>query len=81
MNLIICPVILSDSIIWSVYIIMEFKKMLKKIILCIILIVLGLSLTSCQTIQGVGGDIQWTAKKCAGVLDGGKKAEAEEERY
>jgi predicted small secreted protein len=53
--------------------------MVKKIILCIILIILGLSLISCQTMQGVGGDIQWTAQKCAGILEGGKKAETEKQ--
>ncbi|MGA1979571.1 MAG: hypothetical protein ABSG99_03265 [Sedimentisphaerales bacterium] len=52
--------------------------MVKKIILCIILIILGLSLISCQTIQGVGGDIKWTGQKGAEIL-GGKKTE--EERY
>jgi predicted small secreted protein len=57
---------------------MEFKKMAKKIILCIILTILGFSLTSCQTIQGVGGDIQWTAQKSA-ELFGGKEAKEEEE--
>jgi len=54
--------------------------MAKKIILYVILIILSLSLISCQTIQGVGGDIQWTAQKSAELL-GGKKARAEEERY
>lgn len=54
--------------------------MVKKIILCIILIILGFSLISCQTIQGVGGDIQWTAQKSA-ELCGGKKARAEEDGY
>lgn len=56
--------------------------MAKKIILYVILIVLGIWLTSCQTIQGVGGDIQWTAQKSAEVLDGDKsKAKEEEDRY
>jgi predicted small secreted protein len=58
---------------------MEFKKMAKKIILCIILIILGLSLTGCQTIEGIGGDIKWTGQKGAEIL-GGKKVE-NEERY
>ena len=60
---------------------MEFKKMAKKIILYVILIVLSISLMSCQTIQGVGGDIQWTGEKGAELLEGGKKEKAEEERY
>jgi predicted small secreted protein len=57
---------------------MEFKKMAKKIILYVILVILGISLTSCQTMQGVGGDIQWTARKTAEAL-GGKEAKVEEE--
>jgi predicted small secreted protein len=63
---------------------MEFKNMAKKIILYVILIILGISLTGCQTVQGVGGDIQWTAQKSAEVLDGDKskaKEEEEEDRY
>ncbi len=69
--------------------------MAKKVILYVILIILSISLTSCQTIQGVGGDIQWTAKKSADAWGGektkagdeeaetreGKKAEVEEDRY
>ncbi len=55
--------------------------MLKKIILFIVLIIAGISLTGCQTFQGLGGDIQWTAQKCAEMLEGGNKAEAEEEEY
>jgi predicted small secreted protein len=58
---------------------MEYKKMAKKIILCIILVIMVFSLTGCQTLQGVGGDIQWTARKCAGVLEGAEKPEAETE--
>ena len=54
--------------------------MAKKIIVCIILIILRISLTGCQTIQGIGGDIQWTGQKGAELL-GGKKARAEEDRY
>jgi predicted small secreted protein len=65
---------------------MEFKKMVKKIILCVILIVLCISLTGCQTVQGVGGDIQWTGKKSAELIGGKKEKaraeeEAEEDRY
>jgi predicted small secreted protein len=57
---------------------MEFKKMVKKIILCVILIILSFSLVSCQTIEGLGGDIKWTAQKGAEIL-GGKRVE--EGRY
>lgn len=52
--------------------------MVKKVILYVILIVLGISLASCQTIQGVGSDIQWTAKKSADALGVETKAEGEE---
>jgi predicted small secreted protein len=57
---------------------MEFKKMTKKIILYIILIILSFSLIGCQTIEGLGGDIRWTAQKGAEIL-GGKRVE--EGRY
>jgi predicted small secreted protein len=57
---------------------MELNNMVKKIILYIILIILGLSLVSCQTIEGLGGDIKWTAQKGAEIL-GGKRVE--EGRY
>jgi predicted small secreted protein len=60
---------------------MEFKKMAKKIILYVILIILSISLTSCQTIQGVGGDIQWTGKKSAELIGGKKEKAGEEDRY
>jgi len=41
--------------------------MAKKIILYVILIVLSFSLISCQTVQGIGGDIKWTGEKGAEV--------------
>jgi predicted small secreted protein len=47
--------------------------MAKKIILYVILIVLSFSLISCQTVQGIGGDIKWTGEKGAEVLGGGEK--------
>ncbi len=50
----------------------EFKKMVKKIILCAILIILSFSLISCQTVHGLGGDIKWTGEKGAQALEGGK---------
>jgi predicted small secreted protein len=56
---------------------MELKKMVKKVILYIILIILGISLASCQTIQGVGGDIQWTAEAFGGKKTEGGDGEAE----
>ncbi len=45
--------------------------MVKKIILLLALIILGFSLISCQTVQGLGGDIKWTGEKGAEVLEGG----------
>ena len=44
--------------------------MLKKTLLLIILIVFGLSLTSCQTVQGVGEDITWLGEKSAEIMEG-----------
>jgi predicted small secreted protein len=58
----------------------EFEKMVKKIVLCIILIVLCLSLIGCQTVAGIGGDIKWTGQKGGEIL-GGKKAESGDDRY
>jgi predicted small secreted protein len=58
---------------------MEFKKMVKKIILYVILVILSFSLMSCQTVAGIGGDIKWTGQKGGEIL-GGKKAESGE-RY
>ncbi|MFA5238633.1 MAG: entericidin EcnA/B family protein [Phycisphaerae bacterium] len=54
--------------------------MVKKIVLCIILIVLCLSLIGCQTVAGIGGDIKWTGQKGGEIL-GGKKAESGDDRY
>ncbi len=45
--------------------------MVKKVLLIIVLIVLSLALVNCQTVQGLGGDIQWTAEKTAELLEGG----------
>lgn len=55
--------------------------MIRKIILCAALIIFCISLTSCQTVQGVGGDIQWIGQKCAELLEGDsmdEEAELEE---
>ena len=53
--------------------------MAKKIILSIILIILVFSQVGCQTVQGVGGDIQWTARACAGVLEDAMEPQAQAE--
>ena len=44
--------------------------MVKKAILVLILVVLSFSLISCQTVQGLGGDISWTAEKTADLMEG-----------
>lgn len=44
--------------------------MIKKVLLIIVLIVLSLALVNCQTVQGLGGDIQWTGEKTAELLEG-----------
>lgn len=44
--------------------------MIKRIILCVVLIVLGFVLTSCQTVEGLGEDIKWTSEQCAALLGG-----------
>jgi predicted small secreted protein len=44
--------------------------MLKKFLLIILLVILGVSLTGCQTVSGFGGDIQWTAQATSDLLEG-----------
>jgi len=43
---------------------------MKKVILFIALVILTFSLVSCQTIEGVGGDIQWSAQRTSEILEG-----------
>ena len=43
--------------------------MVKKILLLVALIVVMFSLISCQTVQGLGGDIKWTGEKGAELLE------------
>jgi predicted small secreted protein len=38
---------------------MEYKEMVKKALLIILLLLVIFSATGCQTVQGVGGDISW----------------------
>jgi predicted small secreted protein len=45
--------------------------MIKKVLLLAILIVLCFSSISCQTVQGIGGDIKWTGEKGSELLEGG----------
>ena len=44
--------------------------MVKKALLLVALAILLLSLISCQTVQGIGGDIKWTGEKGAEILEG-----------
>jgi predicted small secreted protein len=39
----------------------EYKEMVKKALLIILLLLVTLSTISCQTVQGIGGDIRWLA--------------------
>ena len=43
--------------------------MVKKVLLVIALIVMVFSLVSCQTVQGIGGDITWIGRKGEEVLE------------
>ncbi len=45
------------------------EKMVKKVILVLALIVMVFSLVSCQTVQGIGADIQWVGKKCEKAIE------------
>jgi predicted small secreted protein len=44
--------------------------MLKKLVLLITLLILTGLLVGCNTVQGVGKDIEWTGHKGAEILDG-----------
>lgn len=44
--------------------------MVKKLVLILLLVVLSVSLISCQTVQGIGGDIQWSGEKTAEMMEG-----------
>ncbi len=44
--------------------------MLKKLLLVLLLAVLTVSLISCQTVSGIGGDIQWTAQATSDLIEG-----------
>lgn len=43
--------------------------MFKKALLLLALVVLLFALTGCQTVQGVGGDVQWLGEKGAEILE------------
>lgn len=44
--------------------------MVKKLALLFLLAVISFSLISCQTVQGLGGDIKWTGEQTAAILEG-----------
>ncbi len=44
--------------------------MLRKLLLIVLLAVLSVSLMSCQTVSGLGGDIKWSADATADLLEG-----------
>jgi len=43
--------------------------MMSKVILIVVLIVMLFSLGSCQTVQGIGADIQWVGQKSEEALE------------
>ena len=47
----------------------EFAKMVRKVFLVMVLIVMLFSLVSCQTVQGIGADIQWVGEKGEGAIE------------
>ena len=49
----------------------EFKTMTRRVLFVVVLIVAMLALAGCQTVQGIGGDIQWMGKATADAIDGG----------
>jgi len=43
--------------------------MVRKTLLLVLLIVLMLSLIGCQTVKGIGSDIEWVGEKGAEVIE------------
>jgi predicted small secreted protein len=44
--------------------------MIKKLLRVILLIFMMFSVTGCQTVQGLGGDIKWVGQKSGKLLEG-----------
>ena len=44
--------------------------MVRKILLIVAFVCVMLSLVSCGTVQGLGGDIQWVGEKGAEIIEG-----------
>ena len=42
---------------------MGHEKMMRKVLIVAVLVVMLFSLVSCQTVQGIGKDIQWIGEK------------------
>ena len=42
---------------------MGHEKMMRKVLILAVLVVMLFSLVSCQTVQGIGKDIQWIGEK------------------
>ena len=42
---------------------MGHEKMMRKVLIVAVLILMLFSLASCQTVQGIGKDIQWVGEK------------------
>jgi predicted small secreted protein len=45
------------------------EKMVRKVLLVVALIGVVFSLTSCQTVQGIGADIQWIGEKSEEAIE------------
>ena len=45
------------------------ENMIRKVFLVMVLIMMLFSLVSCQTVHGVGGDIQWIGEKGTEILE------------
>jgi predicted small secreted protein len=43
--------------------------MFRRVLLAVVLIVMLFSLVSCQTVQGIGADIQWIGEKSEDALE------------
>jgi len=42
---------------------MGHEKMIRKVLIIVVLVLMLFSLMSCQTVQGIGKDIQWVGEK------------------
>ena len=42
---------------------MGHEKIMRKVLIIVVLVLMLFSLMSCQTVQGIGKDIQWVGEK------------------